>query len=79
MEIVQVPLTSRADAVTVKHSTAVKFCIFNVNDYHQAELFARIDHIDDPDIPLRDASLSPVPSLRDSFGIYGFEYLHCTS
>lgn len=42
IEIDGVPAIDRLDAMSVKSSTAVKVCDFNVNEYHQANMFLRI-------------------------------------
>lgn len=52
----------------------VNVYVCNVSAYPQADSFVRIDQIEDQDIPLHDASLSHVISLRASFRMYGCDY-----
>lgn len=67
MKIREVTVTDREDAMSVENVTAVHVRIFNINYYYQADLFLKIEHIEDLYILLRDVSLSHVTSLRSSF------------
>lgn len=73
-EIVKVPVTDRADATSIENSIAVRFRVFNMSDYHQKDLFVRVEQTENPDIPLRDVKLSHVPLLCASFRMYLFYY-----
>lgn len=66
MEIVEVSLSDRADAMSVQSDTAVNDHVFNMSDYHHVNIFVRIRQIEDLNIPLCDADLSYVTSLRTS-------------
>lgn len=44
-KIVEVTLVSNADATTFGNGMEVSFHVFDVNDYHQTELFVRIELI----------------------------------
>lgn len=67
-------MLNRADAMSGENCIAVARCVLNVSEYHQTNLFVRIEQMEDPDIPLREDRLSHVTSLRPSFGMYGFDY-----
>lgn len=60
--------------MSVENGTTVIICVFNIIDYHQTDLFVRTEQVSDPYIPLRDASLSHMNSLRASFRMYDFDY-----
>lgn len=51
---------------------------FNVKDYHQADLFARIEPTEDPDITLYDVSHSKVTFFHALFSMYGCDYCRNT-
>lgn len=73
-EIVEVSVTDRVDEMSVKNYTAVNIHVSNVTDYHQGDLSARIEQIEDLEIPLYVVSLSILTSLRASFCVLGFDY-----
>lgn len=72
MEIVEVPVTNSAAAMSVYNGINVKVCVFNVRDYHQVNLLVRIEDVEDPVIPLCDVGLPHVTSLRALFHMYRF-------
>lgn len=45
MENVEAPVTDRAYQISVVNGTAVNVCVFNVSDYHQVDLFVRIERM----------------------------------
>lgn len=47
--------------------------LVNVSDHHHADLFLGIEQIEDPDIPLRDASLSHLTFPRAAFRMFHFQ------
>lgn len=59
---------------SIKNGTAVNIRVFNINDCHHMDLFVRIKQIEDPDVPLRDVSLSHMTSMRALLCIYSFDY-----
>lgn len=60
-------MNNRVDAMSVENATTVNVRVFKMSDYRQSHFVARIEQIEDPDISLRDISLSRVESLRESF------------
>lgn len=74
MEVAEVPVTDKADAMYVGNGTAVNVCFFNVTIYHQAEVFERTEQEDNLETPLRDVSLSHLSSSRATLRMYGFYY-----
>lgn len=72
MEIVKVPMTSKADGMSVEYGNVASVRVFSVNGDHQADLYVRYKETEDPDILLCDSSLSHVTSLRVSFCKHGF-------
>lgn len=67
MEIVEVFVTDMADAMVIENGTAAKFRVFNVSDYHEADLFTRLEQVVDTEILLRYLRRSRMTSLRASF------------
>lgn len=45
--IVEVPVTDRADVMSVENGTAVHVCVFNVSEYHHVDLFVKIKQVKD--------------------------------
>lgn len=58
--------------MSVDNRTTVNARIFNINYYHQADSFLYIEKSEDPDIPLRDASLLHRTAPCASSPMYGF-------
>lgn len=74
-KIVEVPVTSSVDAMSVKKHTAVSVLFFNRSYFHHADFIMRIKQVNETDNPLGDVSFSNVTSLHASFGMYGFDHL----
>lgn len=74
MNRVEVLMTNKADAMSVKTCTAATFLVFNVCDYHQLYLFVRIEQIIDSYIQLCSVSLLQATRFHASFYIYGSDY-----
>lgn len=64
IEIVEVSVTVRMDTMPFVNVTAVKVCIFNLIDYHQADWFVKIEKTEYPANSLRVVSLSYMNVLR---------------
>lgn len=79
MEIIEVSVMPRMDAMFVEKVTAVNVRAFNVADFHQTDLFVTIGSEKEPDILIRDVSRRHVTFLCASFRMYGFNYsaTHC--
>lgn len=60
--------------MSVDNDTEVNVHCFKLSKYQQADLFVRVEQIEDPDIPLRDVNLLHVTSLHTSFHMYSFDY-----
>lgn len=58
----------------VEKGLSFNVLVFNESDYYQANLFLKLYYKEDPDIPLRDVSLSHVTSLLALFCMYGLDY-----
>lgn len=58
MEAVEVPVTDRANEMSVDNGTTANVCIFNVGDYHQSDRFVRFRQVADQNILLPDINLS---------------------
>lgn len=58
--------------MSIKDCTAVSVRPCNVSEYHQMDVFVRIEQVEDGTIPRRDASWSHVTSLHASLHTYGF-------
>lgn len=78
MEKTEITVIDKVDVMSVEHGSAASFCDHDFNDYHHADSFVEIWQIEDPEILLRNVSLSYVTSLYAAFHIYGFEYFHGT-
>lgn len=74
MEILKVPVTDRAEAMSFVNGIAVNALTFNVSEDHQADFILRNEQIKYLDIPLHEFGVSHVTSLRASFRKYGFGY-----
>lgn len=74
MELAEVSMINRANAISVENRTSVIVRVLNGSDYHETDLSVRIKQINDPDILLHDASPSQVTSLHVSRSMYGFDY-----
>lgn len=70
--ILELPVTERAIAMSIDSGAAVIIPFFNVGKYQQASFFPRIEQIEDPCILIGDGSRSPITYVRASFGTYGF-------
>lgn len=57
MEIVEVRVTGRADAMFVEKGNIVRVCLFNMSDNHQADSFVRIKEVKNSDSLLCEVSL----------------------
>lgn len=78
MDIIVIPLTNRADMMSVENEGDFHACVFNVNDHHKVNLFAIIKQIKNRDILLHDSTSSHVTSLHASSRVYDFKYFHGT-
>lgn len=67
-------MTYQGTAISIMKSPAFNVCIVNVNNYHQADLIARIKQTEDENISIRDSFLSHDISLGALFRRYGFNY-----
>lgn len=69
MEIVILLVSVRSNAICYEKVTAVKVCIFNLNDHHQMDSYVRIYQSKDRKILLRSVSLIHVTSFRASIRV----------
>lgn len=60
MEIVDIPVTEKENLMSIVNGTAFNVCLLKISDYHQTDSLVRTVQIEDPYIPLRNASLSHV-------------------
>lgn len=74
MVTAEVSVVNKAYAMSVENGSAISALVFNLIDYHQADFFACIKHIEDCDIPIIQTSLSLVTSLLKSFRMYVYDY-----
>lgn len=78
MDMMEDLVADKGDAISAENVNAGSARVFNVNDYHQIDIFLGIEQIEDPNSLLHDVSLSHVASLRASVHVHGFSYPHCT-
>lgn len=67
-------MTNRADAISVWSGTAVNVVMSKPSDYHETDLFVRIEKIKDLVIRLCDVSMSHVTLPCTALWIYGFPF-----
>lgn len=78
METLKIQITDKSDAISAAYSPAVHVEVFNLNDYHQADLSVRTGRIENLYILPRDASLTEVTSILASSDKHGLHYSRCT-
>lgn len=78
MEILEVPMANRVEAMLVKNGTAVFAYVFNVCEYLQKNLFLKFLQIEQPGMRLSDTSLPYVTPSCISGGKYGVNSAHGT-
>lgn len=74
IEVIDVPLTDRANAMSVENGTAGNVCALNVSEHSQVNLFVRLQHIKGAGIPLRNSSLWHMTRFRTSIHMYHHYY-----
>lgn len=62
--------------MSVKKSTAVNICVFNVTNSRQVDVFVRIKQTESPNISRSDVSFLQVTSPCTSLRMYGSRYSH---
>lgn len=67
-------MTDRAEVMLVGNDTAVNVKVSNVGDYRDAAFFVRTHQIEDPETPLRDASLTHLLFLPALFRMQGLDF-----
>lgn len=67
-------MTGRAEAMSNESGTTVGIYLLNINEYHRVGLFVKFDQIKNPEIPLRNVSLSHVATLHGLLRMYAFDY-----
>lgn len=74
MDIIEVSLSDRVNTMPVGSGTTVNAWVLTAEGYHRAHLSVKLESSEDPDIPLRDASLSHVTFFCALFRRYGFDF-----
>lgn len=67
MEIFEVLVTEKANAMFAENDMAARYCILNINEYRHSHLLVENELIEESDIPICEASVLFVSSLRVSF------------
>lgn len=73
MDVLEVPMTDKADATSVENRAIASICAFDVNGQHFPNMVVAMKQIEYPEAPPHDFKLLQVSSLRALFRLYGID------